>query len=447
MQGRGNLVKGNTYSRVINLPSFAEVGARASRFYPGYGEHRYLHFDNVIDGNTFTGGNITRNFVEYRPQDGFDSDRPQYGQIGKVGRTKITNNTVSGTVASWAGDHFQAAPYVSEGGDTITGNVDANGPQDEDWADLGVVPTIAAVATLDGRKIHTLKEWNGRIYMGYGDALGNAPSTISLIAWDTVSQSYITLSGGTLNSNAAYSFRVINNELWTLAVDPASGSFLEYATISSSHGLTIVNSGGAINGYHLFDSVYFNGNAYLAGAAFVEGTYSHGTVWRQSGGVWTKTLEMTNVGNVAGYRMYGLFAIGATLYAMPFGLTLRSSTDGTTWTNTGISFTNTIEKPMNVSGGVIFKIDFASSNPTTALRRFNGTADTSVITSGVQDVCLDPAGTPYILIGSEIRSGNATGTTFTAVLSDVPANSQSLCVTATHYYIGTSDSHVWRKPR
>jgi hypothetical protein len=132
---------------------------------------------------------------------------------------------------------------------------------------------------------------------------------------------------------------------------------------------------------------------------------------------------------------------------MPFGLTLRSSTNGTTWTNTGISFTNTIEKPMNVSGGVIFKIDFASSNPTTALRRFNGTADTSVITSGVQDVCLDPAGTPYILIGSEIRSGNATGTTFTAVLSDVPANSQSLCVTATHYYIGTSDSHVWRKPR
>lgn len=449
IQGRGNLVKDNNYSRVINLPAFVEIGARASRFYPNYGGHRYLHFDNVVDGNTFTGGNITQAFVQYRPQDGFDQDRPQYGQIGLVGRTTIKNNTVvTGTVAEWAADHPQASPYVSEGGDTITNNADVNGPQDEPWADLGVVPTIASVSTADGRKIHTLREWQGRIYMGYGDSNFNQPTAINAIAWDTVSQSYVTLSGGTLNANSNYSLRVVNNELWMVSNDAASGTHMEYAVVDASHALTIVNSGGSINGYHLFDSLYFGGNPYLCGAAWQSISCSDGAIWRQSGGVWTKVLNVVpSTCNGLGYRIYGLFAIGSTIYAGVFGQSLRSSTDGTTWTSTGISFTNRPEKAMNVSGGVIFKSDYNSTNPTTSLRRFNGTADTSVIASGVQDVCLDPSGIPYVLIGTEIRTGNATGTTFTTTLSDVPANAQSLCVTATHYYIGTSDSHVWRKPR
>jgi hypothetical protein len=76
---------------------------------------------------------------------------------------------------------------------------------------------------------------------------------------------------------------------------------------------------------------------------------------------------------------------------------------------------------------------------TSALQKFNGTTRTTVVSSGVWDHCLGDDGVLYYL-NSAGQIKNAAGTT----LVTAPANARSIARFGGFWYIGTSDSHLFR---
>lgn len=314
------------------------------------------------------------------------------------------------------------------------------------WVDLGSVGAIAGVSTADGRKIGALAEWHGRIYLGYGDYDLNQPSGgVHILAWDESTSAIVDL--GTLNTNSGVDLRVVDDELWIVANDMNAGTHHHYGVIDASHAYTDVNPGNTVNAYHLFDSAYFSGAPFLCGASYVDGSCSKGTVWRHNGTAWSKVLELGSCPGVG--RVYGLIVIGSTLYAKANGQTVRQTTDGTTWTTGSGLSTNQTVHPVSVSGGAIYKTAHWPSGVPTALIRYDGSSESTVIAlaSGVKSHCLAPDGTPFVLVGTEVRAGNAAGTSFSAILADAPSKGTALCVTDDAIYVGTADSHLWRRYR
>src|SRR5687768_2536425 len=55
---------------------------------------------------------------------------------------------------------------------------------DVTWEDLGQNATINALSTVEAKKFRHLLEYNGRIYIAYGDFNGNVPTSIKAISWN-----------------------------------------------------------------------------------------------------------------------------------------------------------------------------------------------------------------------------------------------------------------------
>jgi hypothetical protein len=311
------------------------------------------------------------------------------------------------------------------------------------WVDLGEQTTIDAVSTAEGRIIASLTEWNGRIYLGYGDYQNNQPSAVNILSWNTATGAYAS-SLGTLGTNAAYDWRVIDDELWMVANDMASGTHQHYGVIDASHGYTDVNPGSQTNGHHLFDAIYFSGAPFVCGAGYIDGSCSTGSVWRYGGSSWSQVDTITpGTCNSTGYRTYGLFVIGSTLYAKPWAGTIRTTTDGTSWSNgSGMSSSQCIH-PVSVDGGVVYRTGHGPF--TSALKYYNGSSETTLESSGVISHEKGPDDLLYYLKGTSIYvSDDDDGDSYTELLDDAPTGASSLCVTADAIYVGTDDSHLWR---
>lgn len=317
------------------------------------------------------------------------------------------------------------------------------------WVDLGQNSTIAAVSTADGRKIAALTEWQGRIYLGYGDYDQNQPNAVSVLSWNTATGAYAT-SLGTFSSNVIDIGRVIDDELWFPSIDMSSGTHGHYAVVTGSHAYTQVTPGSSISAWHLFDCIYFNGQPMIAGSSYESGgACDHGAVWRYNGSAWSKVVDITpaTCGVFSpGFRIYGMFTIGSTLYAKPYSSSaVRYTTDGSSWsTGSGLS-TSILWRAVEVNGGAVYRTDeFPPANPT-ALKHYDGSTETTLVASGVVDHCLGPDDLLYYLTGTSIYvSDDDAGDSFTELLDDAPADASSLCVTADAIYVGTEDSHLWR---
>jgi hypothetical protein len=325
------------------------------------------------------------------------------------------------------------------------------------WYDLGQHSTVAGVSTSAGRKIGALAEWNGRIYLGYGDYGGNSPSAVSILSWDETNGGYAT-SLGSLNSHANLDMRVVDDELWMIGNDPNSGSAAKYGSITSAHAYT-ENTPSGLAVFHMFDAISFNSAPFLCGSKQVSGSCSNGLVWRYNGSSWDEEVVVGSC-DTTDYRVYGLFTIGSTLYAKPVNragtpaatsnIDIRYSTDGTTWsTGSGMS-THVCIHPISVDGGAVYKASSTTSDAhyggtATALKRYDGSSETTIESSGVVSHCKGPDDLLYYLKGTSIYvSDDDDGDSYTEVYDDAPSNGTALCVTADAIYVGTSDSHLHR---
>jgi hypothetical protein len=330
------------------------------------------------------------------------------------------------------------------------------------WVDLGQQSTINGVSTSDGRIIQTLKEWNGRIYLGYGDYDANQPSEVEVLSWNTGTGAYAT-SLGQFYSHCNASLREVDGELWMPAIDVPSTTHGYYGVVDASHGYTEVNASTAVTQIHLYDAIAFDGKVFLCGAAPTGTAYtdaSDAKVWYSSdgGSTWNVGLTVAATANGVAYRFYGMFVLGSTIYAAGGEtatptLEMRSSATGTSsWSSPGHTMGwAAFRQFINVTGAVLYVLGGSGNAYTTQnnVYRYTGSANASYAGFQAYDLCLGADGLPYVLRDvSSVRKlyvGNAAGTSWSDTgITSIPSNAVSVCVTADAVYVGTTDSHVHR---
>lgn len=323
------------------------------------------------------------------------------------------------------------------------------------WVDLGQYPNIAAAVTAESRMVASLTPFNGRIYAGYGDTVSNEPSLgVTLVAWDETSQTFLP-SIGTLESYADFRMRNLGGTLWVPGGDQinARGTQTVWATIDSGHNF-VQTANGLPTVYHLMDITSFNGHTLMCGSKYVSGVCSLGVVWRFNGSTWDEKIVMGTCGDGLDRRIYGFCRTGdGKIYARSTNVvTTYESSDGLNWT-AAVAAANPQIAATTLFTGTVTMYRGTHRPPGTAVSvsRYGPTSlfgsNIGLPAPGAVDMCLDNENRPWYLCPSMIyRSIDTGASAFTSFVAP-PANASAICVTDQYIYVGTTDSHLWRKAR
>lgn len=296
------------------------------------------------------------------------------------------------------------------------------------WSDIGLVSKISGSATARARIVVQIQPFNNQLFLGYGDWDDTAQKGCSLLAYSP-SQAAI-LNYGHFATDAFWSHRVVNDQLFAMVTDPEVGTNPDIVSVSRSGSVGILQAAFP-NPWHLFDAIAFNGRTFCAGSIAVDAKTDAQGIWGTyvvNSQIRWKILWKGNAG-----RCYGLFVVGGTLYgALSNGRSVKT-TDGVTWT-AGPSMTSQMVKPLNYKGGVVYRGNWPAMGSGT-LYSFNGTSQSS-LQSGVRDHYVDGSNLWTLKSDGKIYRDNVLKLT-------APARSMSLAILDGTLYVGTSDSHLW----
>lgn len=314
------------------------------------------------------------------------------------------------------------------------------------WTDLGQIAAANAQSTSTGKIVSELCPYGGKVYAGYGDYDANT-GPIDVVSVDGVTGSYAT-AYASFDTEATWAMRVVDGKLWLPAIDPTSGTDPEALVFD---GTSWVRCWGAtVATDHQYDIVKFGSDIYLAGAKYISPSDSDAIVSKLTsapggsfGGVTTWSNTYINTGK---FRCLALFVLGSTLYAVvEFGVSY-STTDGSSWSATGIDVLPSGQdcvKPLVMSGKAYYRGDFTARAVTYNLFAFDGSTVTTVRSGDAYDHCLVDDVLHVLVSDGTIRS-TPDGTNWTTVRADVPSGARSLAHLDGRFYVGTTDSHVWR---
>jgi hypothetical protein len=250
------------------------------------------------------------------------------------------------------------------------------------------------------------------------------------------------VSYGTLGTHAVLSMKVVGTQLAIPYSDPNGGSFPCAAFLNTDGTLEVVD--GGIRCEHLFGSEFFNSKRYLSGAH----SCAARAVWRDDSGAWADPSLNPNSyfgGCVGGFaRAYALFAYNGALYvSVDAGPILKSTTGALgSWSQVATG-PGTMREPVPYNGFIYYgsvPSNAGAGFATGGLFRFNGTSQTTIVSSGIWDHTIGSDGELYYL-NSAGQIKNAAGTT----VETAPANARSIAYVGGVWYVGTNGGHLWRK--
>jgi hypothetical protein len=317
------------------------------------------------------------------------------------------------------------------------------------WVDLGAVSQIAAVSTAVGRVINCIEPFGGRMFLGYGDYGANQPSTCQLM-------SYVPGSGyvdhGEADTHATFGLRNLGTQLACPFIDPNdiqndSTPYDDCVFVHSDFSVeTIWGASNQVqpNGVHYMDTAIFGGERYICGASYPSGGGDQQAIWRETASGWVFDFQ----GDITAFldRVYGIFVLNNNLYAAMSndqgtggnGNRILRRVGANNWTH--VTTGPNVMKRVRVAGSEAWFCTGTPGVATSGLWKFNGSVRTNVVSSGVWDHTVGDDGALYYL-NSAGQIKNAAGTT---VVATTPANARSLARFGGFWYIGTSDSHLWR---
>lgn len=211
------------------------------------------------------------------------------------------------------------------------------------FALLGTHPQAATQATSSGKYISSMKIWNGKLYMAYGDYYSNT-GPVSVNPFDLNSGSFDGVAI-TMPSEALSQWKVINNKIYSASVDPTCGG-----TCQSSYVVGDANGNWQLktpfNAEHVFGITTYNGtDLWLFGAT----GGPTATLWRSTndGASWTVMQTSENEpGGDNTERYYWAETLNGTLYAQAhfYDINPIQSFNGSTWS------TGTIDRTCGYGG-------------------------------------------------------------------------------------------------
>ncbi len=173
----------------------------------------------------------------------------------------------------------------------------------------GTHPQASLQPSATGRGLVTLQSWNGKLYSGFGDYGANT-GPIAVTPFDgTRFASAPELSADT---EAIYTFRVIDGKLYAPSIDTRVGS--DYAVGTDIGRFASWSNPTVVGSTHAFDIVSLTGSdLWLVGSQGPDAA-----VWRSldGGASWEKVLAVGPVSGIAGdfARFYGAGVYQSKLY-------------------------------------------------------------------------------------------------------------------------------------
>jgi hypothetical protein len=325
-------------------------------------------------------------------------------------------------------------------------------PPPSGWADLGdispITDLIDRVCTNQtnpdwAHSLSTLTYFDGRVYLGYGDWYCNYPSVTRLVAWDIASG--VTLDLGQMNSNAVLDMRVDGGMLAVPFNDLGLSASDAAAYVHADNTVELISPPGQPIPWHVMGSAVFGGKRYLSGSHQRSSTQDGWAIWREDNGTWTVNGEPNSYyvpsDTHSDHRVYGLFVLGTTLYAGRAGVLMKSTTGALgSWSNvSGVALPPRMKRPLVIGGNAYY----GSGEPglaTGALYKFNGTNQTTLVSSGVWDHTVGTDGNLYYLTSTGAIKNEAGTTVATA-----PANARSIAFINGAFWVGTSEGRLWKQ--
>jgi hypothetical protein len=319
------------------------------------------------------------------------------------------------------------------------------------WTDMGTVPVIAALpdkTCTDNttnpdwtHTISTLTYYDGQLFPGYGDYYCNAPSFIDIIGIDPATGQQTTYA--TITANANLDMRVVGTQLCVPYSDLSLGTNPAFAFLNADGSVELLNGAARPQAWHGFGCDLFNGKRYVSGSHYRSSTLDGWAIWRDDSGTWIVNGEPNSyyVTNELhqDHRVYGLFVLGDTIYAGRAGTIMQSTTGALGSWSTASAGPTRMKRPM-VIGGNAYYGSFDPGFQTGALYRFNGTNQTTLVSSGVWDHTVGTDGNLYYLTSTGAIKNEAGTTVATA-----PANARSIAFINGAFWVGTSEGRLWKQ--
>ena len=354
---------------------------------------------------------------------------------------------------------------------------------DTTFVDLGVPTAVAAQTTAFGKRIHGLRDFDGRMFIEYGDWNANT-GPIKLLCWDPATSTFVEEHE---LATEQVRYRVIGTSLWALCMDPRGSNPPSYARRSAG-STTWTEVALPVEPVHVLDVAELNGVLYLATQTDDPGSASFdATIWASSdnGATWTDIKRFASINtppNTSGIaRAWMLLVRGGFLYVEPYhdGLRPEPGTrgvaerfNGTTWDEAPSMLSPTHDVGWDGTTGPIgHKAAPFTAGPNlgwvpylghmrsrlrvTTLNAYNG-EERITLRRGVRDFVMHPNGqTLYVLdaLGRmEVQQASTTASvrdiTWQAARSGPTVsveNAYSLgLIGGFTAYVGTIEGHIWR---
>jgi hypothetical protein len=304
----------------------------------------------------------------------------------------------------------------------------------------GTHPYASLQPTAVGRTLVTLQSWNGKLYSGFGDYGANT-GPIAVTSFDgTRFASAPELSADT---EAIYTFRVIDGKLYAPSIDTRAGS--DYAVGTSVGGAASWNNPTVVGSIHAFDIVSLTGSdLWLVGSQGFDAA-----VWRSldGGASWEKVLAVGPMSGIAGdfARFYGAAVYQGKLYVQArdfFGPTHPTSKvfDGTSWSD-GPSL-GTFNHAELFAGRLVYHGGLHAGRSAHFLKAFHGVTAQVVMPSPIYDFKI--AGNTIYTLATDGQVRKSRDLVTWKSLATAPLTSRSIAVFKGSVYVGGTDSSLYK---
>jgi hypothetical protein len=342
-----------------------------------------------------------------------------YDATGAKQAEKIVNITVSNTVAP-------PPPVTSSPSFSL----------------VGTHPYASSQPTSPGKILTGLQEYNGKLYMGYGDTFANT-GPIRITSYSPTANSFTTEY--TSATEAIWTYRLLNNKLFAPSDDPQGDFSTDYVA-----GLPW-GSVGSVRMTHNFDMAQLGTTLYAVGSKDSTAVVAKSN---DGGATWSNALTELISGDIA--RYYFAAVLNNKLYVQAYGYygnKPNSSSkvfDGVNWTNgpNMLPLGGHGWHPRVFGSKLLYQTHLpnnmlnVSGNDKSRFMTFDGTTATSPLSVQIYDFVI--IGNYVYVLGIDGSILRSTDLANWVKYASAPGNSRSIGALGSTLYIGTSDSKLYK---
>jgi hypothetical protein len=323
-----------------------------------------------------------------------------------------------------------------------------------DFSYVATHPQANLQPTVMGKKILTLKSYNGKLYAGYGDYGANT-GPINVTPFDPLTNAFAANPSIIDGTEQIALYRVLNSRLYAASIDPdaVTPSYFANGDAAGSWSQLLTNKAGAPPMDHVFDMNTLNGtDLWLAGSKGNDAVIYRST---DGGNTWTKSYDLAVADRAE--RFYAIGSFNGKLYVQASSTDLANTIsypieatshvfDGTNWvTGPSLGVAYYFWQPETFAGRMVYSnncICNGGGYGSTYSMSTSNVVTKLAVPVGLYNYTID--GTTFYGIGADGTVYSTTDLTNWYIQRTGISTGRSIAVLNGQIYVGTSDSKIYK---